>query len=409
VSLSAAVTLTGTVADDGLPTPSAVTQLWTEISGPGTVTFAGATSAATTATFSVAGTYVLRLTASDGALSAFDEVTVTVTAAPPTNVAPAVNAGPNRNVALSASASLDGTVTDDGLPTPSTVTQLWTEVSGPGDVTFAGATLVDTTATFSMAGTYVLRLTASDGALSAFDEVTVTVTASSTNVAPTVNAGPNQNVTLPASVSLDGTVTDDGLPTPSTVTQLWTEVSGPGDVTFASATSVDTSATFSMAGTYVLRLTASDGALSGQDEMTVTVMPLAKPGAPSVMNENTASPTLSGTGPVGATITILEGTSVLGTTTVGTDGTWTYTLTGLTTGTHAISTTVTVGSNTSAQSNPINVVVDASKPVSGGAPAASDDGKKKCGVGSVSAMVLLSLLVLNILGLCQRRKLGGDV
>jgi hypothetical protein len=74
------------------------------------------------------------------------------------------------------SAILDGTVYDDGQPNlPGAVTTLWSQVSGPGTVTFADPNAVDTMASFSIAGTYVLRLTADDGALSAFDELTVTV------------------------------------------------------------------------------------------------------------------------------------------------------------------------------------------------------------------------------------------
>jgi hypothetical protein len=92
------------------------------------------------------------------------------------------------------------------------------------------------------------------------------------NQAPTVDAGPNRGVTQPGSASLDGTVTDDGLPTPpGAVTTTWSMVSGPGTVTFANANAVDTTATFSAAGTYVLRLTANDGQLSASDEMTVVV------------------------------------------------------------------------------------------------------------------------------------------
>ena len=53
-----------------------------EGSGPGTVTFDNVNAVRATATFSTAGTYVLRLTASDGALSASDEVSVTAAAAP---------------------------------------------------------------------------------------------------------------------------------------------------------------------------------------------------------------------------------------------------------------------------------------------------------------------------------------
>ena len=93
------------------------------------------------------------------------------------NQPPGVDAGPDREVTLPAAASLDGTVTDDGLPSPpGAVTTTWSQVSGPGTVTFADPNAVDTTASFSGAGTYVLRLSADDGALVASDTVTVTVT-----------------------------------------------------------------------------------------------------------------------------------------------------------------------------------------------------------------------------------------
>jgi hypothetical protein len=91
------------------------------------------------------------------------------------------------------------------------------------------------------------------------------------NQPPAVNAGTDGTITLPTNViNVDGTVTDDGLPSGS-VTTTWSKVSGPGTVTFGSASAVDTTATFSVAGNYVLRLTATDGALSGQDEVTITV------------------------------------------------------------------------------------------------------------------------------------------
>jgi hypothetical protein len=87
-----------------------------------------------------------------------------------------------------------------------------------------------------------------------------------------VSAGPDQSITLPATASLDGTVTDDNLPNPpGTTTTTWTKVSGPGTVGFTNPNAVDTTATFSTAGTYVLRLTANDGALSTSDDITVTV------------------------------------------------------------------------------------------------------------------------------------------
>ena len=127
-----------------------------------------------------------------------------------------------------------------------------------------------TTATFSAAGTYQLRLTADDSALTASDDVTVTVT--NGNQAPTANAGPDLTVTMPAAATLSGSVSDDGLPNPpGTVIAFWLKLTGPGSVTFASSSSASTTATFSAPGSYTLRLTADDSALSASDEVTVTV------------------------------------------------------------------------------------------------------------------------------------------
>ena len=92
------------------------------------------------------------------------------------------------------------------------------------------------------------------------------------NQAPSVNAGVDQTITLPSAANLDGTVTDDGLPNPpGAVTTTWSKVSGPGTVTFGNANAVDTTASFSAAGSYVLRLTANDGALPNSDDVTITV------------------------------------------------------------------------------------------------------------------------------------------
>ncbi len=92
------------------------------------------------------------------------------------------------------------------------------------------------------------------------------------NTAPIVNAGSDQSIILPVSASLDGTVTDDGLPNPpAAITTTWTQQSGPGTVTFGNANAVDTTATFSAAGTYVLRLSANDDQLVAYDEISITV------------------------------------------------------------------------------------------------------------------------------------------
>ena len=101
------------------------------------------------------------------------------------------------------------------------------------------------------------------------------------NLPPSVGAGPDQTIFLPATGNLDGTVSDDGKPNPpAAVTTSWSQVSGPGTVTFGNPSSVDTTASYPVAGSYVLRLTASDGELVASDELTVTVQPV---GAPQVL------------------------------------------------------------------------------------------------------------------------------
>lgn len=77
-TLPATVTLNGSVTDDGLPSPGAVTSSWSLLSGPGTVTFANSNATVTSATFGAAGIYVLQLSATDGELSSSNTVIVTV-------------------------------------------------------------------------------------------------------------------------------------------------------------------------------------------------------------------------------------------------------------------------------------------------------------------------------------------
>lgn len=280
IALPASVALQGSVGDDGLPNPpGAITLAWTKVSGPGTVTFGDPASAGTSASFSDPGTYVLRLTASDGVIARSADVTIGVQAAgqepPPPNLAPVVAVTADRSIVLPASATVDGTVTDDGLPDPPrAVTTAWTQVSGPAAATFGSAAALRTTVAFSVPGTYVLRLTADDGGTTASRDVTITVLPTPPrNQAPSVNAGPDQVVTLPAPATLAGVVTDDGLPDPPRLTTTWTKGTGPGAVTFAAAAAASTTASFSQPGVYALRLTASDGEATTSRDVTVTVRP----------------------------------------------------------------------------------------------------------------------------------------
>lgn len=194
----------------------------------------------------------------------------------PVNTAPTVDAGIDQELNCANSAVMDAEVTDDGNPDPpGAVTYAWTKESGPGTATFSPSnTVLNPTVTFSATGTYVLRLTASDSLASAFDEVTIDVN----SIAPVVSAGADQSAAaINSPIQLAGSA--------SAGTLAWTKQSGPGTATFSDATIAAPTVQLSAEGIYVLRLTATDGACSTYDEMTITVLSTVAPG-PSICTQD---------------------------------------------------------------------------------------------------------------------------
>ena len=87
-----------------------------------------------------------------------------------------VNAGADFHAGTTIPAQLCGIVNDDGLPgPPATMAITWQVLCGPGPVEIVDPSDPLSTVTFAAPGSYVLRLLASDGALTTFDDVTVTV------------------------------------------------------------------------------------------------------------------------------------------------------------------------------------------------------------------------------------------
>ncbi|MGW0591141.1 galactose-binding domain-containing protein [Streptosporangium sp. NPDC002607] len=91
-----------------------------------------------------------------------------------------------------------------------------------------------------------------------------------TNQAPYVLARKDPAYNQPSQVRLLGTVKDDALPN-GTLSTAWSLVGGPGTAVFTAPTAAVTLASFTVAGTYTVRLTASDGASSATSDVTVTV------------------------------------------------------------------------------------------------------------------------------------------
>lgn len=97
---------------------------------------------------------------------------------------------------------------------------------------------------------------------------------SATNRAPTASAGPDKSAFLSGEsvlLTLNGSASDDGLPNAFALTRTWSVVSGPAAVTFSSAQTAITIATFTAPGDYVLGFTVTDTEFTAYDEVKVSI------------------------------------------------------------------------------------------------------------------------------------------
>ena len=336
---------------------------WTQVSGPasGQAVFASATSASTGVRFTVAGTYVLRITVSDGLLTVTDEVTVGAGVAVDPLLGINVGTGgydgnhtvsggtitvnaaggdiwtaPDRfyllSTPLSGNFTVSARVASLGPVTAGQTPAAWAKagvmirqstaansafvmmVMTPGSgwafqTRTAAGTLSNSNGT-GLVAPYWVRLVRSGTTISAFrsvdgigwsgsgsstiamtDPVQVGFAASSNsasspqvravfdnisgfpagNDAPQVHPGTAPMATNGSPAALAGSATDDARPVGSALDLTWSLVSGPGTATFANAKSAGTSVTFSAPGSYVVRLAASDGSATAFQDMSVAV------------------------------------------------------------------------------------------------------------------------------------------
>ncbi|MCG8458807.1 MAG: LamG domain-containing protein, partial [Holophagales bacterium] len=95
------------------------------------------------------------------------------------------------------------------------------------------------------------------------------------NDPPTVNAGPDLGVLEGEDLLLFGAVYDEGRP--EDITFAWSQVSGPGTVTFGHPGSPVTAASYDLPGLYVLRASASDSQGSHFDDVALAVQGASDP------------------------------------------------------------------------------------------------------------------------------------
>lgn len=208
------------------------------------------------------------------------------------NVAPEANAGVAQNVLMSSKVTLNGGNSSDA--NNDSLTYQWTLVSKPST---SNASLFEATTSMpyftpDVAGTYTASLTVSDGRLSSTPS-TVTITASSANLAPVANAGSAQNVVVGSLVTLNGANSSDV--NGDVLTYSWSITSKPAgsSASLTGASSVNPTFTADKAGNYVVTLFVNDGAVSSNSS-NVTITAATSNIAP-VANAGTAQNVVVGT------------------------------------------------------------------------------------------------------------------
>jgi hypothetical protein len=322
VNTGTLVTLDGRASSDPDNGPSPLTYSWAQIGGTA-VTLGGANTSQPSFTPSTAGIYTFRLTVSDGAATAFDDIVVTANTGTVYINLPGrlqaedyktggegvgyhdLTAGNTGNQYRTDNVDIEATTDAGGgynvgwiqtgewleynINVTATGTYSFTARMASGSAgTKTASVTVDGAAkgTFNLtnvtgwqswydvtvaglsltAGTHVLRVTMTVGDFN-LNYLDVSATA---NQVPVANAGTDKTVNTNTLVTLDGRASSDPDNGPSPLSYAWSQVSGP-TVTLSGATTSQPTFTPASTGTYVFRLTVNDGAATATDDVQVTV------------------------------------------------------------------------------------------------------------------------------------------
>ena len=248
-------------------------------SGSGTITFADDTDPTTTVTSTACGDYVLTYTVTNGgapSCDVSDAMTLTFY-----DLATNVEAGDNQDVCEDGSGfmtTLGSSYTDVSCGTTSGMWSV-TGGSGSGTITFADATMTNTTITSTACGDYELTYTVTSGGGTASCDASDVMTVNFYDLAAGASAGDDQDVCENSgySATLAGSL---GTVSCGTTSGLWTVTSGtPSDITFADDTDATTTVTSTTCGEYELTYTVTSGGgtatCTTSDAMTLTFYDLA--------------------------------------------------------------------------------------------------------------------------------------
>ena len=322
-----------------------------------TITLTGLTGDGTLVVSVNAGTALDNGLPTANAATASNTVTVTVDSTAPADptmmtLANASNSGSTADLLTNVVRPIVNGVTDSGT----------TVTIRDGSTVLGTATVTSTSWTFTPTadlvgqGLHTLTATATDAAGNASaatalgvtidTQITIAVTAASittSSSSPTFSGTTDANETV--------TITGAGFTTITTTANgagVWS-VAGSGIA----------------AGTYALTVTASDAAANSASTSLALIIDQTAPTAPTTsatVVTNDTTPTLSGTAESGATITISQGATVLGTATA-TGGNWTFTLTTpLAEGVTTLTITATDGVGNVSAPTTVTVTIDVTAP-----------------------------------------------
>ena len=263
VAVGDTVVLDGSASHDPDAAPAALSYQWLQTAGS-PVELIGANSAIANFTPSQAGQYAFRLSVSDGAVSASDDMSVSVTSPEPPPVPPIANAGANRIGGLNTLITLNAEASYDPQPGPNALSFTWQQTAGPS-LALQHANSATPSFTPTQVGSYAFRVGVDDGSLGAFDEVMVTVPEP-----PLANAGADKLVRLGSNATLDGSASRDLDPGPGALTYHWQQTQG-ATLALNGAHARQAGVTPNRPGNYSFKLAVGDGAGTGYDEVTYTV------------------------------------------------------------------------------------------------------------------------------------------
>jgi PKD repeat protein len=249
------------------PAGGILTYSWSLISGPASFAISGAGSATPTISSLTEGAYQLQLLVTNQqGISSHDEVTVTVSPAPP--APPVANAGSDITITMPVNTvNLDGSGSFNAAG--GTLIYSWTQASGPAAAAIGTPNAAATGLGNLVQGNYHIKLMVTNAqGLAAEDIVSITVLPAPLPVAA---AGVAVAIVLPANtVTLNGSASYD--PAGGTVSYYWSKIAGPPAFSLAGNTTATPTFSNLTAGIYTIQLTVTNnGGSTATDIVTVTV------------------------------------------------------------------------------------------------------------------------------------------